>query len=108
MSVFPGKFMSDDPVWDAERYYEAQEADYAMRNSCARCDCCGMDCGAEDHYDVNGKIACSRECARKLLTDKELDDVVDEYIDAHLDEIIDEWLDEHVITANEEYDMQYR
>ena len=105
--VYPGKYMSDDPARDVERCYEAQEVQYAMEDSCATCDCCGRTCGAEDHYDVNGKIACDAECAKKLLSEKELNQIVDEFIDNNLDFIIDEWLEDHTIEAGHEYQMQY-
>lgn len=119
---------TDEPDLDAERYYEAQEVQYAMENSCATCDCCGRDCGAEEHFDVNGRIACSEVCARKLLSDGELSEIkddfvrdhpaevtdlkrfnekVDEYIEDNLDEIIDEWLEDHVIEAGTEYELQH-
>ena len=90
-------YRTNDPVADAERYYEAQETQYALENECAICECCGRPCGAEEHYDVFGRVACSKECAKEIIAKDE-----DLY-----DDVLDEWLEDNVIEAGHEYKAQY-
>ena len=74
-------FITDDPIADAERYYNEQEDEFARVNATAYCECCGKACGAEDHYKIFGQIACSKECARKLIMDEDIEEVIDEWIE---------------------------
>lgn len=89
-------YRTDDPVQDAERYYEEQEAKYAVVDNKAICECCHCSCGAESHFRLwDETVACSKECARKLLTKEDID------------EIVDEWLDDQKVDGGYEAEMEW-
>ena len=74
-------YFTDDPVRDAQRYMEEQEREYDRVNHTAYCEKCGRPCGAEPHYNVFGMVACSKECARELLDEDDIDTLVDDWLD---------------------------
>lgn len=75
---------TDDPVRDAERFFEHQEREYDEQNRTEFCECCGKPCGAEPHYKIFDMTACSKECAKKLLDEDAIEEIVDDYIDEQM------------------------
>lgn len=62
--------MTDNPVRDAERYYEEQEKQWDAENRTKRCEVCGRPCAKEKHFEFDDVIVCEdclSEAFRRLI-----------------------------------------
>ena len=89
-------FRTENPVADAERYYEEQEEAWMRQNESVHCECCGKACGAVPHFKLFGyQIACSEKCARKLLSEENVGDIVNDWLfDQRVEEEPEWWEDQ--------------
>ena len=75
-------YRTDDPVRDAARYYDELDKEYQIASEKAHCECCGKACGGDDHFNLWGDvIACSYECALKLLSEDDKEDILLDWIE---------------------------
>jgi hypothetical protein len=74
---------TDDPVWDAQRYYKGLEEQFDKENREEHCEVCGKACARLKHYDFDGVIVCD-DCLyeafkRQLIPEDILDDMAYDY-----------------------------
>ena len=77
--------MTDDPIRDAERFFEKQEKEWYEDNRGQRCEICGRPCARLTHYEFGDVVVCSSgkcltEAFRTLLIPQDvLDEMAFEY-----------------------------
>jgi hypothetical protein len=72
---------TNDPVRDAERYYEELEEKFDRENRRKRCAVCRKACGRLKYYDFDGVIVCD-DCLyeafrREIIPEEILDDMAE-------------------------------
>lgn len=84
-------YMTDNPVGDAEAYYSDRGEAFDRLNRQRRCEHCGEYCGAKLHYRLWGDVvACSKDCALKLLSDDDIEDVLTDWLDTQSEDALEE------------------
>nr|MBQ4455670.1 hypothetical protein [Clostridia bacterium] len=80
-------FRTENPIADADRYYEEQEKEYIRLNETAHCECCGRACGAEIHYRLFGNVVvCSMKCAKDYLDQDDREQIIEDWVE---DQMVD-------------------